>query len=608
MTSTRSPSINTKARSATRRIELFHQRFGDGHFYLACHAALPIALTPDLLYSLWANFQQDTQGKTVEIPWIAVADLMLSNLCKEVGHELYEMDRAVRDELLNQLQQDSRFGLERIRELADFVMAYIERDLDHPDLDARAIAETQRWRAVAYLQPTETAREIATYFSHLNFKDKSEWIRMAALLETLSQPLSGFRSLLIYSQAMADFARGNLQKAIAQVKQIADTNNHVNVAGVSLPIPQAIQPALPENSARPEAQTNKPTDWLRWLGAAGLGTVVMALLFVGLQQKQNPTPQFSPDVASSPSSTPRSSSPTPSPRTSSSPRSSSPTPSPRASSSPPTPSPNPAPSLSPSPSVQQTLSPSVNQNSTSQPNPEVAVSPRPTAQVNSQSSMPTPQASSSPPNPSSRSVPSPSPAPATQPLPPSVELPVPYFSQRDNQYKPWQTSQPTSLAMVLYYYGVRSKTPGVQLEDELYQKYQEIGGDVNNWESTAKVTKAYGFEAVFRTDRTLEQIKQQLAGGRPVLAAVTTTNFGTTVCFIGYTPEGIIAHDPWGNPVTQYSNVDGNRVLFTNDFLNKFFIPEGSNSGWAMFITPMSPVAPQSSSDGFKRRSGGATR
>lgn len=82
--------------AAQTRIAAFRQRFGEGHFYLACHAALPLSLTPDLLYSLWANFQQDGQEGLLDIPWIAVADLLLSNLCDCVGHDLYEMRGADR--------------------------------------------------------------------------------------------------------------------------------------------------------------------------------------------------------------------------------------------------------------------------------------------------------------------------------------------------------------------------------------------------------------------------------------------------------------------------------------------------------------------------------
>jgi hypothetical protein len=108
-----------------QRIKFFEKRFGKAHLYLAHHAAFPLALTPDLLYRLWANFQLDINGEILNIPWIAVADLLLSSLCHEVGHELYEMDLCVRNELLKQLKSDKKFGQKRINDLSGFLLAYI---------------------------------------------------------------------------------------------------------------------------------------------------------------------------------------------------------------------------------------------------------------------------------------------------------------------------------------------------------------------------------------------------------------------------------------------------------------------------------------------------
>jgi hypothetical protein len=230
MTATAVPP-NAKARAAMRRIESWRKRFGEGHFYLACHAALPLALTPDLLYCLWANFQRDVHGERIEIPWIAVADLILSNLCKEVGHELYEMDGMVRDTLLSQLQQDDRLGLERVRELADFVMAYVEQELEHPDIDTRDLAKTQKLRALAYKEPHKAAHEIALMLTQLNLKEKTEWIRMAAMLDSLAEPLAAYQPLLDYSRAMADLARGNLEAAIAILNDMKTDQAYKSLLG-----------------------------------------------------------------------------------------------------------------------------------------------------------------------------------------------------------------------------------------------------------------------------------------------------------------------------------------------------------------------------------------
>ncbi|NEP20176.1 MAG: hypothetical protein F6J97_25380 [Leptolyngbya sp. SIO4C1] len=118
-------AVSPRLRAARRRVAAFRQKFGDSHLYFSYHAAFPLALTPELLYKLWANFQTDQAGLALDIPWIAVADLLLSGLCREVGHELYEMDTTVRRELLNQLQKEQRFGSPRIQQLAEFILADI---------------------------------------------------------------------------------------------------------------------------------------------------------------------------------------------------------------------------------------------------------------------------------------------------------------------------------------------------------------------------------------------------------------------------------------------------------------------------------------------------
>lgn len=90
---------------AKQRIESF-AKLGKPHLYLAYHAAFPLALTPDLLYRLWVQFQRDIDDQVLGIPWVAVADLLVSSLCNEVGYELYEMDLTVRNLLLSRLQED----------------------------------------------------------------------------------------------------------------------------------------------------------------------------------------------------------------------------------------------------------------------------------------------------------------------------------------------------------------------------------------------------------------------------------------------------------------------------------------------------------------------
>ncbi|MDX2244920.1 MAG: formylglycine-generating enzyme family protein [Leptolyngbyaceae cyanobacterium bins.302] len=183
--------------AAIRRIFAFKGRFGEAHFYFACHAAFPLALTPDLLYRLWANFQTDSYGEPLNIQWMAVADLLLSSLCEEVGHELYEMPLEIRNALLQELKQNNRFGASRIHELAEFLAVQVSRDLDSTDIDLRDYAESQYWIALAYIKPGRVAEEIQIKIKQLKLDDYTERRRINLLVETLSVPLRDFLPKLL---------------------------------------------------------------------------------------------------------------------------------------------------------------------------------------------------------------------------------------------------------------------------------------------------------------------------------------------------------------------------------------------------------------------------
>ena len=250
---------------AHRRIEAFRKRFGEAHLYLAYHAAFPLALTPDLLYRLWANFQRDIHGEILNIPWIAVADLLLSSLCDEVGHELYEMEKEVRNALLSELKTNPRFGNERINELSDFLLAYVQQQLDSPDLDTRDFAQAQKWTALAYTRPSEAASEIASTLSKLKFEDKTEWVRLASLVETFAEPLKGFEALLTYTRGMRNFVRGDIEGAMDELGKMVEKGNKIPVAGVSLPIPKQISKKtenILESAPVPSPQLDPPKLYL----------------------------------------------------------------------------------------------------------------------------------------------------------------------------------------------------------------------------------------------------------------------------------------------------------------------------------------------------------
>ncbi|NJM23431.1 MAG: hypothetical protein HC907_34775 [Richelia sp. SM1_7_0] len=230
------PTINKEReiRIAQRRVEGFAQQFGEAHRNLARHAAFPLVLTPDLLYQIWANF-------VPEAPWTAVAHVLLSRLCRQVGYEMYEMDIADRNLLLRELKGE--FGQERFDELGEFLLDYVAQRLTDDDADTRDLREAQEWTALAYTKPSEAVYELADKLRSIVTQENiTELFRLTTLVKTFTEPLeeAGFEPLLSYSLGIESFARENLEDAVEHLGEILQENS-VEVAGVTLPIPELVK-------------------------------------------------------------------------------------------------------------------------------------------------------------------------------------------------------------------------------------------------------------------------------------------------------------------------------------------------------------------------------
>lgn len=143
-----------------RYVEVYYQEYQFGHFLLAAYAAVPALLTADLLYKLWQNFHQyQWAGKSVRIHRIAVSDLLLSPLCREVGFEMYEMEPSVRRAFLEWQQQLSveplwqDRQLASIRSIADFLQEYHARPNPARQRWGSAYEEIQEWNTLAFTEP-----------------------------------------------------------------------------------------------------------------------------------------------------------------------------------------------------------------------------------------------------------------------------------------------------------------------------------------------------------------------------------------------------------------------------------------------------------------------
>lgn len=140
----------------------------ESNFIFACQADVPLVLTADLLYQLWNNFKtyqyQFDPLTTFKISHFAVSDLLLSNLCREVGIGLYEMEREVRNELL--LQLETTLGEKRKNTVALFLKDYAQ--LEYRFGKRKKLKSIHSLTAASFLDPSGMERQIIQMINESN--------------------------------------------------------------------------------------------------------------------------------------------------------------------------------------------------------------------------------------------------------------------------------------------------------------------------------------------------------------------------------------------------------------------------------------------------------
>ncbi|WP_017314574.1 formylglycine-generating enzyme family protein [Mastigocladopsis repens] len=225
---------NSTEKFSHPRLNAFAKRFGEVHVDFACHAAFPLALTPELLYCLRENFLPHA-------PWIAVADILLF-LCDPVGYQLYELEGEVRNELLVKLK--NRFDEKRLDELSDFMVAYIRQQLKTNERADQDLGAAPQWTALAYIKPKEAVHDIAqTLQRALAHKNPAEWVQLTSLIESYADvnPLieSGFQPLLRLARGWDAKARGESEAAAAEFNQLGQPGKQIQIGKVKFKIPPA---------------------------------------------------------------------------------------------------------------------------------------------------------------------------------------------------------------------------------------------------------------------------------------------------------------------------------------------------------------------------------
>jgi formylglycine-generating enzyme required for sulfatase activity len=218
---------------ARQIVERFINRFDESYCLLAYHAALPLVLTPELVNYLRVEFLRDAN-----IPWVAEVDLLLSDLCRQVGYELYAMDTAVRAYLLGKMQEE--LGIEQMQLVAKGLISYVKYLAQNNPYISPKELQTQQWAAMVYL---DEQREKAISEITQSFKDtvsvntaiatglvnRSEMARLAKITQELAPQLSAYENLLEYARLVS--------RVLNNAEDIDRTDLHrsYSVAGEELP-------------------------------------------------------------------------------------------------------------------------------------------------------------------------------------------------------------------------------------------------------------------------------------------------------------------------------------------------------------------------------------
>lgn len=192
----------------------------------------------------------------------------------------------------------------------------------------------------------------------------------------------------------------------------------------------------------------------------------------------------------------------------------------------------------------------------------------------------------------------------------------PYYTQRNNKYKPGETCNVTSMVSALSAagYPVEQMLPdGIQPEDSLYRFIMTDNACANMWRrldpkgnippnewhdvlayGTSRWLIAHGIKcASIHFVKARESDIRALIdkGGAAVVSGVFETQNGKInhiVSIVGYNSEGFIIDDPWGDFRDKYDTQNGNDIPLTSSQFIEMIKPLGKMIKNAHMIAPYS--------------------
>lgn len=296
-------SVNGLSVIERRRLEYYYEQYvlrrswiyGEGHFILACYAAMPVVLTPDLLYKLWLNFKDYLwEDKPAVIHPVAPADLLLSPLVEEIGHELYEMPESIRQVLLLHLKEITSESapnpqrLYALNEIAQFLHSYAQYDFTPANKNDDAFREAQIWTAMSYLDPGQAFGQLVNKYKQA--KDKSpEQLRYANALGNMSRR---FMLDIVRDPAMVPQAHKAVTALTSVVKDVFNDRDPARLAEFQREIQASDDEVLTDEPLVKENVINIEIDELVTKRLGGVqkkkGKGKLRALVVGVMGKKGP--------------------------------------------------------------------------------------------------------------------------------------------------------------------------------------------------------------------------------------------------------------------------------------------------------------------------------
>jgi hypothetical protein len=181
-----------------------------------------------------------------------------------------------------------------------------------------------------------------------------------------------------------------------------------------------------------------------------------------------------------------------------------------------------------------------------------------------------------------------------QPRTKSNPIQVPYYSQRDSETRhALRMCFSSSCAMLL-----ETLKPGTLAGpngDDAYLGRVLRYGDTTDAQAQLRALASYGITASFTQKASWVTVEQQIDKGIPVPLgflhhgpASKPGGGGHWLCAIGYTPDALVVHDPFGEIQLAsggYLNNWGARLRYSRKNFGPRWMVEGPGSGWAIIAT-----------------------